>query len=154
MTFLFSQTLSPKTPCEAQLSVDFGSGKTLGLIQIQSRTARRGNIDHRPIQDLLQRAKVNKGRHVMILVHALHGLACRSQVVSDINNIFVITLFCVFMMIFPPKAPGNRLALKRSGKASPRSPGCYLVFRIIISATNPNSTFLNYPETTVERLFE
>jgi hypothetical protein len=38
----------------------------------------------------------------MILVHALHGLACRSQVVSDINNIFVITLSCVFMMLFPP----------------------------------------------------
>lgn len=99
-TFLFSQTLSPKTPCEAQLSVDFGSGKTLGLTQIQSRAARRGNIDHRPIHALLHRDKVNKGRHVMILVHALHGLACRSQVALDINNVIVITLFCIFTMIF------------------------------------------------------
>lgn len=91
--FLFSQTLSPKTPCKAQLSVDLGSGKTLGLIQVQSRAARNGNTDHRPIQDLLQRDKVNKGRPVMILVYALHGLECRSQVASDMNKIFVIA-FC------------------------------------------------------------
>gem|GEM_PF-3969409 len=112
ITFLFNQTLSPKTPCEAQLSVDLGSGNILGLIQIQSRAARMGNIDHRPIHALLHRDKVNKGRHVMILVHALHGLACRSQAASDISNIFVITLFFVFIMIFPPNAVIISLALQ------------------------------------------
>ena len=50
-------------------------------------------------------------------------------------------------------APGNRLSMERSGIASPRSPGCYLVFGIVISAANPNSSFLDNPETTLKRLF-
>ena len=65
----------------------------------------------------------------MILVHALHGLACRSQVASDISNIFVITLFCVFMMIFPPnernEAQGQQALHKkdRGYSLSPRLNG-------------------------------
>jgi hypothetical protein len=109
------------------LSVDLGSGKTLGLIQIQSRAARRGNINHRPIHALLHRDKVNKGRHVMILVHALHGLACRNQVESEISNSLVIKLPCVFMMIFPPNELFSGRGFLRSA-ARARLCAFYLAF--------------------------
>jgi hypothetical protein len=92
--FLLRQILSPRTDFEAQLSVDSGFLKSLGLIHIQSIAITTGITAQIPSHTLLQNAIIRTGRTVF-LVHILHGFACLAHVSSSIAKRDAI--FCSFV---------------------------------------------------------
>ncbi len=98
---LLSQTRSPRTPLEAQLSVERGFGNMRGLNQVQAMARAIATKDHHPHQARLQMARIRSGSTV-ILVYTLQGLVCRCQVSSDMANHWAIldSIVCFIYNLF------------------------------------------------------
>src|SRR5688572_14513202 len=83
-TSRLSQTLSPSTPREAQLSIDGGRPKIRGLTHIHATDAAIASHDHAPNQSRLQTATTTSGS-TEARVHTLQGFAWRNHVASSID---------------------------------------------------------------------
>lgn len=80
---------SPNTALDAQLSVDFGLENIRGFIHIQKTAGIVKQKDQGPIHFRLQIASIRMGNAVN-RVQTLHGLACFSQVSSNIKKSLAI----------------------------------------------------------------
>jgi len=78
-TSRFSQTRSPKTAFDAQVSKDNGAGKIRVLNQVQSGARASGTNAYPPGLSLLHQARTRSGSTVLRR-STLHGFACRRQV--------------------------------------------------------------------------
>ncbi len=88
------QIRSPSTAFEAQLSVERGMWKILGLSQAHRTATRMASIDHLPIQARLQKARMRSGSAVL-RVQTLQGFAWRSQAAS-----FIPKILCMMAALF------------------------------------------------------
>ena len=100
--FLFSHTLSPKTALDAQFSIDDGFLNIRGLNQAHAIATINSNKDHQPNQARLQMDIIRMGRTV-ILVHTLHGFACRYHTSSDMANHLAIVDSNVLFICYLPR---------------------------------------------------